>query len=105
MNTTGPRLPAVAISEDDEDMIVNEYDNPDGFVVSEWLRVHICGVELISIVDGTLPTAYDQGVHSLTGMTRKHIGCQHYSHYRQTCLFSQAGRAAKLSVASVSCCA
>ncbi|KAI5892802.1 alkaline phosphatase [Schizophyllum commune H4-8] len=52
VNTTGPRLPAVAISEDDEDMIVNEYDNPDGFVVN-----------------GTLPTAYDQGVHSLTDVS------------------------------------
>ncbi|KAL1724349.1 alkaline-phosphatase-like protein [Schizophyllum commune] len=52
VNTTGPRLPAVAISEDDEDMIVNDYDNPDGFVVN-----------------GTLPTAYDQGVHSLTDVS------------------------------------
>ncbi|TRM64227.1 alkaline phosphatase [Schizophyllum amplum] len=52
VNTTGPRLPAVAVSEEDEDMVVNAYDNPDGFVVN-----------------GTLPVAYDQGVHSLTDVS------------------------------------
>ncbi|KAL1739884.1 alkaline phosphatase [Schizophyllum fasciatum] len=50
VNTTGPRLPAVAVSEDEKDMVVNEYDNPDGFVVSESEPVYTSGVHSLTDV-------------------------------------------------------
>ncbi|KAK7050904.1 hypothetical protein VNI00_005016 [Paramarasmius palmivorus] len=50
INTTGPRLPATEGS--DGSFEVNPADQPDGFVVN-----------------GTLPTSADQGVHSLTDVS------------------------------------